>query len=191
MEYKIPESSFVNPPHKIEGSMHEARESFYELAKNKVRHLNHEQFTDWVHKNIGEGKMGRAFSNSPAIVFFMNDNNKEEQNVEKYLKNLEIVVDTSKFNLNGKDFTDILPFVIEHEIFESWVRSKKGFLEEKEFSEESRNRAHLLALRKQFLLAEEAGKGGKMFEWFMLLAPRKEKDYISAWESARKKLKKS
>ncbi len=189
MEYKTLESTFINPPHKIEGKTGKAMESFYELAKGRVRHFNHQQFMDWLSESLGEEK-SKAFEKIPAIVFVKNEVREEDQRIEKYLTNLEIAIDTSKFNLNGKDYTDILSFVVEHEIYESWLRSKKGFLEEKEFSEESRTRAHSLALRRQFLLAEKAGKGEKMFEWFMLVAPKKEKEYMSAWENAKNKLHK-
>lgn len=185
MEYKIPESSFINPPHKIEGKMEKARESFYELAKDKIRYFNHQQFIDWV-SEIVDKETAVVYKNSGALVVIKSEKNEEDQ--KKYVTNLEIAVDTSKLNFNGENYEDILPFVIEHEIYESWIRSKKGFIEEKEFSEESRNRAHRLAMRREFLLAEKAGKGDRMFAWRMAMRPKKEKDYMAAWENAKKKL---
>lgn len=190
MKYKTPESSFINPPHKIEGKISEAKKSFYELAKDKVRYFNHQQFMDWVSKIVGKGKAKILYENAAVLAVIKNEKSQEEQKIEKYVTNLEIAIDATKFNINNKSYDDILPFVIEHEIYESWLRSKKGFLEEKEFSEESRTRAHLLAIRREFLLAEKEGKAEKMFEWRMLIAPEEEKEYSSAWENAKKKLHK-
>ncbi len=110
MEIKLPESSIINDPHKIEGHMKEAKKSFYELAKGKVKYLSWDEIREW-HKETS----GRDNYVTPAsYILSYNINVTEEGDLEKWINNLEIVVNMDIFKINGKDFSDIMPFVLEH-----------------------------------------------------------------------------
>jgi len=51
MTLNLPESSFINPPHEVEGTPKEARASFYELAKDKIKYLTWDEVKKW-HKDM-------------------------------------------------------------------------------------------------------------------------------------------
>ncbi len=153
MEPKLPESSFLDPPHEVEGPPKEARESFYELAKDKIRYLTNEEILKWY-----EDMFGRRQYSIPAAAYIIGS--KKEKNFEKWIHNLEIIVKKDAFNIEGKDYSDILPFVLEHEIYEAWLSGKRGT-----GPKLSVDKKHLLALRREYLLAEQQGLGDKLLEW--------------------------
>lgn len=177
MRFKLPESSCLDPFHKVEGSPKEARASFYELAKDRVKYLTHQEMLKWHEDVYGEKQLHTAAF--VAAVF----GPEEEKNIGKWITHLEIVVNKDAFNINGKDYSDLMPFVLEHEIYEAWLRGKRGVgpgLDE--------SKRHLLAKRRQYLLAEKAGHGDKLFEWEMLVNPDRRKEYKYALKYAKKQL---
>lgn len=188
MEYKFSESANLKKPYKIEGNMLEAKKSFYELVKDRVRILNSREFSSWVDKLSGFGKTDN-FKKYPAFVLCWPKYGKNRKGeFDKFLTALEIVINRDSFCIEEKDYSDIIPFVVEHEIFEIWLSTKKGFGDGK-IGEEDIHRKHLLALRREFLLAEQDGLAEKVFEWRMKIDPSKEREYKDAWENAKKKIK--
>ncbi|NMB47869.1 hypothetical protein GYA13_00275 [Candidatus Kuenenbacteria bacterium] len=177
MEFKFPESSIVNNPHKIEGPMEEAKKSFYEFAKSKVKYLSRDEIKKW-HKETS-GRDGYETTASYIISF-----NTEEGGFEKWINNLEIMVNRDIFSLNGKDFSDIIPFVLEHDIYEAWLHAKKGAASSLDV-----DKKHMLARRREFLLAAEQGLEDKFFEFMMAVAPGDEAEFRYALEYAKKKKK--
>jgi len=173
MTHKLPESSFMNPSHEVKGTPKEARESFYEFAKKRIKYLNHEEF---IKLNPGEI--------SPAFNIIDAESLQEGDNLEKWVDRLEITVDKDAFKIKGKDYSDLMPFVAEHEIYEAWLRAKKGT-----GSTLDREKKHILAQRRAFLLAEQQGLGDKFLEWAKLITPDKTK-HIKQCEYALKVAKK-
>ena len=161
MTPKPPESSFLDLPHKVEGSPKEARESFYEFAKDKIKYLTQEEIEEW--RNRVAKITGREIDipAATAIISF-----KEEKNFGKWIHNLEIIVNKDSFNIGGKDYSDLMPFVLEHEIYEAWLNAKKGTA-----STIDEKKQHILAHRRSFLLAEQHGLGDKFLEWFKSIDP--------------------
>lgn len=185
MEIKCPESSYVRPPHKVEGPMRKAREDFYELAKSKMRYMRSEEFNQWVYEMIGDRcdkKIGAGFG--PFFFRIKKDGNRV---IEKLVGNLEIGINIDAFVIDGESYEDLIPFVVEHELYEAWMNAKKGLLEGA-FDQGGLNKKHYLAERREFLLAEKAGLGKKLFKWRMKTYPDNELEYRSAWESAKKKV---
>ena len=156
------ESSLIKPPHKVEGAPKEARESFYELAKNRIKYLNRKEYLEWVDVPYEY----KWVYSSPAMNIINAETVKEEDNLEKWVDRLEIAVNKDAFKINEKDYSDLIPFVAEHEIYEAWLTSKKGAASTLE-----RGKKHLLAQRRAFFLAEEQGLGDKFLEWVKLTAP--------------------
>lgn len=152
MEPELPESSFLKPPHKVEGTPREARASFYELAKDKVKYLTSEEILKWRKETFGKSDI--------SIATYIIGGSNTENDFNKWIYNLEIVVNKDAFNVKGKDYSDILPFVLEHEIYEAWLSGKRGT-----GPKLSVDKKHLLALRREYLLAEQQGLGDKLFEW--------------------------
>ena len=147
----LPENARFEKRYVIEGDMMEAKEKFYELAKSRIQHLNNAQTVEWVKTGIGVGHEASA-----GCVVAAGNKMTPEGNVEKWVEGLEIIINDDA--LAG--FEDIVPFVVEHEIYEIWLTSKKGAGENL-----TPRQMHLLSRRKQYLAAEEAGKGERLLEF--------------------------
>ena len=184
MTPKLPESSFINLPHEVKGTPKEARASFYELAKNRVKYLTNKEFVE-----LNQDMLYNETLSSPAMNIVNVESSQKGDNLEKWVDYLEITVNKDAFKINKKDYSDLMPFVLEHEIWETWLKAKKGVA-----STLDRGKKHILAHRRAFLLAEQQGLGDKFLEWAKLIAPYntehiKQCEY--ALRVARKQLKKS
>ena len=176
MKPKLPESSFINLPHEVKGTPKEARASFYELAKNKIKYLSDKEVIEWVSKTIGP----KEYPSKTAVSVI---HTSESKNLRKWVNNLEIIINKDAFKIKGKDYSDLIPFVVDHEIFEGWLYAKKGVGSKKAHYEK-----HLLARRRQYLLAEQQGLGDKMLEWHNKLNPAIKEECEYALRVARKQL---
>lgn len=163
MAPKLPESSFIKPSHKVEGPPKEARKSFYEFAKHRIEYLTNEEIIKWD-KDRG-GRQERKHPD-PALYVISTGDHEEGNNLERWVSNLEIVVNKDAFKIQGKDYSDLIPFVLEHEIYEVWLDAKKGAA-----STLDRQKQHILAHRRAFLLAEQQGLGDRLLEWAKLTDP--------------------
>lgn len=182
----LPKSSEISPPFELKESMNESKKSFYDLAKSRVRYLNSKKFSDWVYEVTGNRDLEKGIAlnlNWPKII--------EEDGIEKKIvENLEIVVNKDTFHLDGIDYKDIIPFVVEHEIYESWLSAKKGILGER-FDRDDINLKHQLALRREIELAEGVGLAEKLIEWISKVRPDQESEYREVLEIVRRKTKKT
>jgi len=104
MEFKFPESSIVNEPHKIEEPMKEAKKSFYELAKGKVRYLSQDEIQKWHKETTGRDN----YITTASYILNYKTNVTEEGDFQKWINNLEIVVNEDTFRIGGKDYTDLI-----------------------------------------------------------------------------------
>ncbi len=150
-------SALVEGPYRIDGKMPEVRERFYCLAKDKVRLLSNGEMQEWQKK-----AMGKTFSASPAsyILFMKIEGADDSDYFDKWVTNLEIAVNTDAFRINGKDYSDLIPIALEHEIYEAWLSAKKGAA-----SSLSVEMKHLLARRQELRLAQKEGLIEKLVEW--------------------------
>ena len=163
MTRKIPEIPSIHPPYEVEGPPKEARKSFYEFAKNRIKYLTNEEIIKWDKARGGNQEQKYP---EPALYFISVGGHREGDNLEKWINMLEIVVNKDVFKINKKDYSDLIPFVLEHEICETWLRAKKGA-----GSTIDTKKQHILAHRKAFLLAEQQELGDKFLEWIKLLNP--------------------
>lgn len=151
-EFSLPETSRLEKPLNMEGLIIESKKSFYELAKSKIKYLSSEEIVEWHKKNSGR----ENYLSTASYIIGCTLNVHEDKSVEKLVNALEIVVNKDYFVINGNDFSDCIPFVIEHEIYETWLSAKKGTASSLEI-----NTKHLLAKRKEYLMAEQQGLGEK------------------------------
>jgi len=84
--------------------------------------------------------------------------------------------------INGEDFSDCIPFIVEHDIFEAWLSAKKGAATSLDVSKK-----HLLARRREFLIAEQQGLGEKLHRFQMAVNPADKKEYDEALVYAQKR----
>lgn len=177
MTPKIPEIPEIHPPYKIEGTPKEARESFYEFVKHRIEYLAKKEIIKWDRDRGGHPE-------HPPVALFSPDPCEEGGDLERWINKLEIAVNKDAFKIKGKDYSDLMPFVLEHEIYEAWLKAKKGVaatLDDK--------KKHILAHRRAFLLAEQQGLGDRLLEWSKLTAPDNT-EHIKQWEYALKAAKK-
>ncbi len=168
IEYKcnmprIPKIEYIHPPYKVEGPPKEARESFYEFAKKRIKYLTDEEMRKWDKDRGGDPESKQP---KPALYIISIGGSKKGDSPEKWVDNLEIVVNKDAFKIKDKDNSAVMPFVIEHEIYETWLNAKKGA-----GSDLTMKKQHILALRRAFLLAEQQGLSEKFLEWNSLIDP--------------------
>lgn len=189
MTIEIPKSSKLDTPHEVEGTMKEAKTSLYELAKNRVRFLSDQEFSAWCREF---GPWGEEAVKSPAVMVVWPRGGKEvEGKIEKVITHLEIVINKEKFQIDGEDYSDIIPFAIEHELYETWLKVKKGLgdgSDDKNNGFQNYIAKHKLSLRREFLLAEQAGLGEKIFKFHTKLRPEDKEDCLEALKKAKEKL---
>lgn len=180
MTLNYPESSYLNEPHKIEGKMKEARRCFYELAQDKVKYLNSQQIAEWKKNITGE----EGYITSASYIINYNTTETEDGDFDKWINNLEIVINTDVFKINGEDYSDLIPIFLEHDIYEAWLTAKK-----RAGSKLDLKKKHLLARRQELRLAEELGLSDKLEKWFSIVNPQALEEVRYALNKVRKQIK--
>ncbi len=165
----------------IESPPKEARASFYEFAKNKIEYLTGEEIVKW-----DRDRGGYPEPEHPSVALYSISPHYYEEggSLEKWIDSLEIAVNKDAFRIKGEDYSDLMPFVVEHEIYEVWLRAKKGTASTLYIKKQ-----HILAQRRAFLLAEQQGLGEKLLEWSKLVTPD-DAEHIKQCEYALKAAKK-
>ena len=187
MEIKFPESSSIQPPHKIEGDMRSAKESFFEMAKPRIRYMNAAEFSEWVCK-MTEEENQEKIGTGLTVYCWSQVAAKQDGTLERFVENLEIGINKDAFHIDGESYEALISLVVEHELQEAWLNTKKGRLGNGG-DQEALHTRHLLAEQKEFLLAEKTGLGEKLFQWRMKICPDNEDEYRMALESAKKKMR--
>lgn len=202
-------------PFEIRGRVSEARDTFYSIARSRLRFLNENDMAKWQGDHGRPGIVTNAsyiigintnthFSVdeevAPLVKNLLSSNKKTQDqilvefadrikviSIEKWITELDIVVNKDLFDriqtYTGVDYTDITPYVVDHEIFEAWLTAKKGV-----GSTLSVDKKHLLARRRELLLAEQDGRAEKLFQYHMAINPISEKEYRYAWDKAKYRL---
>lgn len=178
MEINLPETSILLKPHKVEGSMVEAKESFYDLAKSHIRYLTSQEIVEW-HKKISGRK---NYLTTASYIVSRKSDVSEGGDFEKWVDALEIVVNKDVAIINGEDFSDCIPFIVEHDIYEAWLSAKKGAVTSLDVGKK-----HLLARRREFLIAEQQSLGEKLHRFQIAVDPANRKEYDEALVYARRR----
>jgi len=154
MEGKLPEYSKLEKPHKVEGLPTEQKKSFYEMAKERVRIVGAEEHASFEQDMYG-------LSQYPAAVYIVS-NRKDviEGKVENFVDALDINVNKDFFFVDKEDYTDLIPYAVEHEVYEAWLWSKRGH------QPSNSTTRHLLARIKEVECAFKDGKAERMLEFY-------------------------
>lgn len=103
----------------------------------------------------------------------------ESGDMRKFVNSLQIVVNTGildEFSQEyGEDASDLIPCLVEHEIFEAWIAVKYGV-----GGGMGREMRHMLARRREAYIAVKQGLGEKWFEYQMYVNPDEKDEYLSA-----------
>ena len=98
MGIELPEYSKLEKSHKVEGTPHEARVSYYELAKSRVRLVTQEE-----HYKFEKDVFGEDWQKSSAVFIINRSNRIIEGSQERFVDALDISVNKDYFQLDGKD----------------------------------------------------------------------------------------
>lgn len=151
---------------KIKGDINQFTRKYYILAKNKVKIVNSKDYYDFEEKYFGDKKGITASYN-------ISYEGIEENNFMKMkIKNLQIILNRDSFTLDGEDYSDLIPYIIEHEIFESLLFVKPGY------KTRDLDKNHLLARKRQYSLAKQDGKLDRLFEFHKKISPNLEDLYV-------------
>jgi len=180
MSIKVPEYSYLEKPHKVEGTPKESRESFYELTKSRVKLVSQEE-----HLKFEKDIFGHDWKWSSAVYVIDKSDETTEEQQERWLKALDISVNKDFFVQGGEDYSDLIPYAVEHEIYESWMWTKKGY------QPKNSRINHLLARRRQFEMAMKDGKAERLLEFYKRVNHSFGDELDYAYQKALKKFKKN
>jgi hypothetical protein len=172
----------LESPVKMSGLIPEDRSVFYDLAKSRIKYQTREENVAWQKKY-------RGMQGETTATYFVGFNNRvgKDERVEKWIDKLTIVVNKGLVDelsqRTGEDFTSIIPYIVEHDVYEAWLLAKRGAGASLEVGEK-----HLLARRREFLLATQDGLADRLFKFQMTINPASEQEYRNAMEYAQKRL---
>lgn len=204
-EASAPESSILSSSYEVKSPSRTTRLSFWELAINKVRYVTSDEMLA-VHTQIGKQEEFHPNKIAFAVVSKRVDEEidlkdkllstidmirrrKSPKSIltkivtpeqRKWINALEIYVNQQAFNTSGQNFSDIIPYVVEHEIYELWARNKRGFVA-------SIEQSHLLARRHEFQVAVHDGKAERLLEFYKASIPHNLPEAEEAYKIALRK----
>jgi hypothetical protein len=171
MSITLPESAILENPHHISRDIAEARKSFYEMAKPRVVMRSQTEHVAYEKKYLGDEWKPRS-----AVFVIQTGKSGPEDNPERWVLGLDISVNKDFY---GEENDDLIPYALEHEIYEAWLVVKRGT------SPKSERERHLLARRRQFIMAEKDGKAERLLAFYK----RKNLNFTEELESAYKHAK--
>lgn len=142
-----------------------SKDKFLEYAKNETKILPSSEFYSWTMENMGSAILG-------ATARFKVIQDKDTGAPIGF----KAAVNEGMFQMDGVDYSDLIPFVIEHEVQEAWMKI--------EDQPTTLNERHKEARRLEFSAALKDGKAEKLMEWLMKLNPNFEFEFKEAYTSA-------
>lgn len=178
MGIKVPDYSYLTTPYKVEGIIWESKKSFYELALKRVRYLSANE-----HIRFEKDVFWDDYEISTA-VYILDRNNviTSEWDEEIFVNALDISVNKDAFYLNGEDYTDLIPYAVEHEIYEIWLFTKKGL------RVQNSKMRHLLARRRQFEMAHKDWKIDRLMDFYKKINNTIDTELEYAYRKAKQKI---
>lgn len=171
----MPRSALLETPHLVEKGMADARESFYELAKSRITYRSREDHYAFEREIHGEN-----WQRSGAVVVVQRSISEEGSYINKWVTALEISVNKDLF---GEEHADLIPYAVEHEIYEIWLWAKRGY------TPQNGETRHLLARRREYEMAMRDGKAEKLLDFDKRVNPTIISELEYAYQKARGKQK--
>lgn len=177
----------LKQPVELNDSLPEDRTYFYELAESSIEYQTREQNRKWVQKYFDGNGVNEVVA---SFILGVGQGSDSKNGNKKLIHGLKFVVNQGFFEdasvLLGENCVDLIPYVMEHEIFEAWLIAKNGYGQNLTKSER-----HLLATRREYLLAEKDSMGNKLYRFSLLAYPKDKEENLGGLEYAKKRLKKS
>lgn len=165
------ESYELENPHFLERNMKEAKANFWAFARSRTHvdtYEEHAKFHD-AHflKNIVPTSAAGVFERGST----------EGDDPEKGILAMEISVNKDFF---GEEYADLIPYAIEHEIYEMWVQAKRGL-------RVSGDKPHFLARMHQIEMAMKDGKAERLIQFYCSKMPRIKGEFEEAFNRVKNK----
>lgn len=134
-------------------------------ARGQAVLLSKKEFEEWMVEIKGTSVPG-------ATAWFVNSYNPNGT------VNFQSAVNKDCFFIDGTDYSDLIPYIIEHEVWESltMILIRKGL------SGMKKEDAHKLARLMEFSRAEKEGKLDRLYEFFKKVAWDKPEEYQVPYE---------
>lgn len=174
---KYPEYSILEEAFKLEGPPGEVKRSFYELARNRVRVVPEEE-----HFRFERIVFGEDWQQSSAAYVASTKKHKTDSDEETRLIGLDVSINKGFFIDRDKNYTDLIPYAVEHEIFEVWLSVKPGY------QIKDPQKSHLLARVRQFEMAMKDGKAERLLKFYKERAPLIGNELDYAYQKASKRM---
>lgn len=163
-ESNLSERFILEDPHVFERDLKEAKIEFWEFARARVHLDSHEEHTAFHDEYFPQDVVPTS------AAFVLESGQSLDEDSEKGLMSFDISINKDFF---GKEYADLIPYAIEHEIYEAWLRSKRGF-------HPSAHQAHLLARMHQVRLAMKDGKVERLIEFYGNTLPEVKEEFVEA-----------
>jgi len=150
-----PEYSKLEEPFNLEGLPSEVKKSFYELAESRTRVVSQDEHFQFEREVFGDD-----WQPSSAVYVTSTEQHKTDRGEETRLNGLDISINRDFFTDGNRDYSDLIQYAVEHEIFEAWLSVKPGY----QTKDPQKN--HLLARVRQFEIAMKDGKAEKLLEFY-------------------------
>ena len=174
----IPPESYLPERYLIGHDPPDARIEFFKMAHTRIRFVDSEEFYNIVSSLREDGRRvgscGYAFIDTYISYWYTRDGG---TGIEKYVNALSIWICKEHFLLPEllQDFSDLIPVVIEHELWETWINARWGL-----WLKDLRKR-HLLARRKELQFAVQNGLDKRLFTFMATSSSLKEEyEYASS-----------
>jgi transcriptional antiterminator Rof (Rho-off) len=128
----------------------ETRDRFYKFARGRIIFLDSQEYDFFETRFLGCAL--QAFA-SFAIAHTTLENTKDRE-----VTGLLIAINKDAFKIDQEDYSDLIPFSTEHELYELWLTLTEG-------QRLDRKNMHLLARRKQYEIAMRGGKAERLLEF--------------------------
>lgn len=172
---EMPPSGILENPHHIGRDIIEAKKSFWELAQSRTHYRTQEE-----HIAFEKSVFGDDWQVSSAVYVNSSGWSGDESDPEQWITGLEISINKDFF---GEENKDLIPYAVEHEVFEAWMWLKRGI------KTQSAQANHLLARRRQFEMAMKDGKAEKLRDFYKQVIPEFSSELDYAYDVAKRKTK--
>lgn len=140
--------------HYLEGTVREQQESLYELARSRLQIVSQEEHLEFAAKAY----VGLPLALAP-LTLVRHTAIPTAEGEKRWVSILAISINRDFYRIGTDDYTDLIPYGVEHELCEAWLHVKPG----PPIDGDSR---HLLAALREFYLAAKDGKAEKLLEFY-------------------------
>lgn len=157
----------LEEPYKIDRNLREAKTQFWEFAKSRVSLDSQEEHETFHKKHFPDNE-------KPSSAAFVLERGftRDSDDPEKGVLGFKISINKDFY---GKEYADLIPYAIEHEVYEAWIHAKRGW------NPASTKQGHLLARKHQLKMAMIDGKAERLVKFYIERTPSLREEFEDAY----------